>query len=385
MLNALTIDIEDYFQVQAFSGLVHYDDWDSYESRVERNTRRILKILSETSSRLSHLSSDLTPDDSLRTPNSDHSLHPSPLDAGHSSLVTSTTATFFCLGWIAKRYPRLIKEIQAQGHEVACHGFAHRLVYRQSPEEFRKDIRLAKSILEDITGEEVIGYRAPSYSITENSLWALEILAEEGFKYDSSIFPIRHDFYGIPDAPRFPFVVSMNGDSIIKFSPLPDDTEKVVDSKLRTSNSEPQTSNLEPRTLNYIVEFPLSTVSWANLNWPIAGGGYFRILPYAIFKRGLKRIRERESRPFIFYLHPWEMDFEQPRIKGAGLLSRFRHYVNLDKTENRFKSLLKEFDFCSIKNLLNPILPKGDYLKRTGERYKNGSESTICPNHKSRP
>lgn len=353
MLNALTIDVEDYFQVHAFSHVVRYEDWGNFESRVERNTQRILDLLA--------VPSNLEP----RTLN----LEPR----------TPVRATFFCLGWIAERYPHLIKEIQAQGHEIACHGYAHQLIYRQSREEFREDIYKAKGILEDIIGREVIGYRAPSYSITNNSLWAFEVLAEEGFKYDSSIFPIRHDFYGIPDAPRFPFSVSLNGKGRTEFKPLestfnvehrtlnleqktpnlePSNPQSAIESP-RTlnvepsiSNLEPQTLNLEHRTLNFICEFPLSTVRLANLNLPLSGGGYFRLIPYSLFKKGLKNINDRESRPFIFYLHPWEIDPDQPRIREAGLKSRLRHYVNLNKTELRFKTLLKHFCFSSIYEVL---------------------------------
>lgn len=316
MLNALTIDIEDYFQVHAFSHIIRYEDWGKFECRVERNTYRILEILADP------------PNIESRTP---------------------VRATFFCLGWIAERYPKLINEIHSRGHEIACHGYAHQLVYKQTPEEFRKDIRKAKTLLEDIIGSEVIGYRAPSYSITEKSLWALKILAEEGFKYDSSIFPIRHDFYGIPSAPRFPFMVSLNNNGSPEFGPL-----------LNIPNLEPQTPNSEFQNLKSeignrqsIIEFPLSTVRLANLNLPISGGGYFRLLPYFLFKKGLKRINDRESRSFIFYLHPWEIDPDQPRIREAGLKSRFRHYVNLGKTERRLINLISDFPFSSIRELLS--------------------------------
>ena len=190
MINILTIDLEDYYMVSAFESVVKRDDWDKYESRIERNTQRLLDILDE------------------------------PLDTRHSALRTPVRATFFCLGWIAERYPDLIKEIHRQGHEIACHGYDHQLIYKLSPDQFRRDVRKSKELLEDIVGEEVIGYRAPSYSITRKSLWALEILAEEGYRYDSSIFPIHHDRYGIPDAPRFPFVIPLNGNSNLEFSSL---------------------------------------------------------------------------------------------------------------------------------------------------------------------
>ncbi len=332
MLNALTIDVEDYFQVHAFSHIIRYEDWDKYECRVEQNTRHILDILNG----------------SRRTPNAEHR--------------TQIHATFFCLGWIAERYPQLIKEIHIQGHEIASHGYAHQLIYRQSPEEFRNDIRKAKTILEDIIGEEVVGYRAPSYSITEKSKWAFGVLVEEGFKYDSSIFPIRHDFYGIPHAPRFPFMVSLNGNGTPQFNPLSfvsvergtlNVEPSISKAELRTPNSEPRTSDVDPRTLNYILEFPISTVPLGGLNFPLSGGGYFRLFPYPLIKKGLKRINDKEKHPFIFYFHPWEIDPGQPRIEKAGTKSKFRHYLNLDKTEPRLKHLLKDFRFLTVRHLLN--------------------------------
>jgi len=202
MLNALTIDIEDYFQVHAFSDVIRYEEWENFECRVERNTNRLLDILDECKSNfLSNFPNSL-PQTSVLSPR------------------TSQLATFFVLGWIAERYPNLIRRIKDQGHEIACHGYAHKVIYNQTKEEFREDIRKSKAILEDITGDEVIGYRAPSYSITNKSQWAFGVLVEEGFKYDSSIFPIHHDFYGLPTAPRFPFIISLNGNSNFEFSML---------------------------------------------------------------------------------------------------------------------------------------------------------------------
>ncbi|MFH0788938.1 MAG: XrtA system polysaccharide deacetylase, partial [Pseudomonadota bacterium] len=300
------------------------------------NTRRILDLLAvppNLEPRTLNLEPH-SPNSFRRTPNSITLTPPSQLVTRHSSPATSTKATFFCLGWIAERYPHLIKEIQSQGHEIACHGYAHQLIYRQSREEFREDIHKAKGILEDIIGREVIGYRAPSYSITNKSLWAFEVMAEEGFKYDSSIFPIRHDFYGIPDAPRFPFLVLLNDKGKPEFKPLE------------------STFNVERRTLNNILEFPLSTFPIGKFTLPLSGGGYFRLLPYTLVKSGLKRLNEVERKPFIFYLHPWEIDPAQPRIGGAGLKSRFRHYINLSKTETRFKNLLSEFHFLPVKEVL---------------------------------
>jgi len=326
MLNALTIDLEDYFQVQAFSHIVRFEDWDKYEARVERNTYRILEIFADPSK--------------LRTPNSE----PSSSNFEHRTLnvehKTPVKATFFCLGWIAERYPHLIREIQAHGHEIACHGYAHRLIYQQSKEEFKEDIHKAKILLEEITGQAVIGYRAPSYSITSTSTWAFEVLMEEGFQYDSSIFPIRHDFYGMPDAPRFPFSVSLNGSGTPEFNKL---------------NSEYQTSNSEPRTPKVIIEFPLTTSPFGRFNLPISGGGYFRLFPYSFVRKGLARINQVEGQPFIFYLHPWEIDPDQPRIQGAGVKSRFRHYLNLNKTESRLQSLLTDFNFNSLREVLQSL------------------------------
>ena len=390
MFNILTIDLEDYFQVHVFSDVIKYEDWDNFECRIERNTDRLLEILNEVTdnSKLKTQNSKLN--DSLPIPQhlsisanasrlAKDYLGSSPC-AMRSAPCESPKGTFFILGWIAERYPGLVKRIQEEGHEIACHGYAHKLIYTQSKEEFRKDIRKAKAILEDITGSEVIGYRAPSYSITNKSQWAFEVLIEEGFKYDSSIFPIHHDFYGMPDAPRFPFVISLNGNNNVEFSILNFELNTTQDSKLITQNSqleisnsfthspnnsasEPQSSVLrtsdisEPQHRNTaahysIIEFPLSTVKLLGQNFPISGGGYFRLFPYSLIRRGLKNINQKEQKPFIFYIHPWELDFEQPRIKEVRLRSRFRHYVNLNKTESKFKKLLSDFQFSSIKELL---------------------------------
>ena len=296
MLNILTIDLEDYFMVSAFEDVVKREDWENYEFRIERNTYRLLEILNNPS-------------------------------------CNPIRATFFCIGWVAERYPQLIREIHRQGHEIACHSYDHRIIYNMTPDEFRGDIRKSRNILEDIIGEEVLGYRAPSYSITNKSQWAFEVLAEEGFQYDSSIFPIRHDFYGMPNAPRFPFVVSLNGNSNVEFS--------VLNFELNTTQNS-----------RVIIEFPISTVKVFGQNFPVSGGGYFRLLPYPIIKRALKSINEKEDKPFIFYLHPWEIDPNQPRINGLSFRSKFRHYVNLDKTEGRFRRLLKDFSFSSVKEIM---------------------------------
>jgi polysaccharide deacetylase family protein (PEP-CTERM system associated) len=341
MFNILTIDLEDYFQVHAFSRVIRYEDWGDYECRIERNTDRLLKILN-----------DVTQNSAFTIQNS-KDLSDSSLCAMRSAPCGSPKGTFFILGWIAERYPGLVRRIQKEGHEIACHGYAHQLVYTQSRDQFRQDIKRAKSILEDITGREVIGYRAPSYSITNKSQWAFEVLVEEGFKYDSSIFPIRHDFYGIPNAPRFPFVISFDGNQNVEFSMLNFELNTT-----QNSDFKPQSSVLKANsTLNtddskFMIEFPLSTIRLLGTNVPISGGGYFRLFPYPIIKRALKSINEKENKPFIFYLHPWEIDFEQPRIKEVRLRSRFRHYVNLNKTESRFRKLLEDFQFSSIREML---------------------------------
>ena len=311
MFNILTIDIEDYFQVHALSSVIKYEDWDKFECRIERNTDRILEIL-----------------DSVRSPQ-------------------KVQGTFFVLGWIAGRYPDLVRRIQKGGHEIACHGYAHKLIYNQSKEEFREDVKKAKATLEDITGNEVIGYRAPSYSITEKSQWAFEVLVGEGFKYDSSIFPIRHDFYGMSNAPRFPFIIFLNGNNNFEFSVL-----NFEEQQHRTTSAP---NNLLTHSLinsNSLIEFPISTVRILGQNIPISGGGYFRLLPYPLIKKGLKRINEVEQKPFIFYMHPWEIDPEQPRINGLSSRSKFRHYVNLNKTENKFKRLLGDFQFSTVRDLI---------------------------------
>lgn len=225
--------------------------------------------------------------------------------------------TFFVLGWVAERYPQLIRDIAASGHEIACHGLSHRLVYEQPPEEFYDETRRSKNLLENITGSAVLGYRAASYSIVRESLWALDVLAELGFEYDSSVFPVRHDRYGIPNAKRVPHRMSTPGGSSI-------------------------------------VEWPLATASILGCRLPVAGGGYFRLLPYWLSRWGLASINRTESQPFIFYLHPWEIDPSQPRVP-ASWLSRFRHYTNLEKCEARLKRLLNDFKFGTVRRGLEEL------------------------------
>lgn len=278
MLNALTIDVEDYFHVTAFERQIRPETWESHPLRVGENTRRILDMLDEY----------------------------------------AVTATFFVLGWVAERMPHLVREIRQRGHEIACHGYAHQLVYRQTPSEFRADVSRAKRILEDICGEQVHGYRAPSYSITAQSLWAMDTLLEEGFTYDSSIFPVRHDLYGIPGGKRFPHQISTHAGDIR--------------------------------------EFPLSTYQVGSGRWsyhlPIAGGGYLRLFPAALVTRALREINDREGQPVIVYFHPWELDPGQPRIR-AGVRSRFRHYLNLERMELKVRHLLDNFRFTTARTVLN--------------------------------
>jgi len=273
VVNAMTIDVEDYFHVSVFDGLIPRTMWSTLESRVESNTCRLLEILAEHDVR----------------------------------------ATFFVLGWVAERHPALVQRIAAAGHEVASHGYGHRLVYDQTPASFRDDVRRAKALLEQTAGVQVHGYRAPSYSIVARSLWALDVLIDEGHTYDASIFPIRHDRYGIPVSARHPYVID--------------------------------------RAKGRLVEAPASTAQICGANLPVAGGGYFRLLPYAWTRWGIDRVNRVEGRPAIFYLHPWEIDPEQPRLQ-AGLLSRMRHYRNLDQTEPRLRRLLQDFAWGSLRSIL---------------------------------
>lgn len=272
MLNALSFDVEDYFQVAALASAVDRSSWESTPSRVERNTELLLEILASS----------------------------------------NTRATFFFLGWVAEKEPQLVRRVAAAGHEIACHGYSHRLVYEQTRAEFREETLRSKALLEDQAQVSVLGYRAASYSITRRSLWALDTLIEAGFVYDSSIFPVRHDRYGIPDAPRAPHLIQRDG--------------------------------------GRLVEFPPSTAQLPGVRLPVAGGGYFRIFPYGITRWAVRRVNA-EGLPFIFYLHPWEIDPGQPRVR-VGWLSRFRHYTNLDHCEARLRRLLSEFQFAPAREVL---------------------------------
>jgi polysaccharide deacetylase family protein (PEP-CTERM system associated) len=273
VLNALTVDVEDYFHVSAFAHVVAQRDWDGYESRVVRNTERLLDIFEHAGSR----------------------------------------ATFFVLGWVADRFPRLVRQIVAAGHELASHSYDHGLVYDKCPDAFRADLRRARTAIEQASGVRVEGYRAPSYSITERSLWALDVLVSEGYTFDSSIYPIRHDRYGIPSWHRHVHTVE--------------------------------------RRDGRLWELPGSTVRHLGTNLPMGGGGYFRLLPYWWTRRGIQILNEEEGSPAIFYLHPWEIDPDQPRL-NVGPLSRQRHYYNLDRTEPRLRRLLREFRFGTVGEVL---------------------------------
>jgi polysaccharide deacetylase family protein (PEP-CTERM system associated) len=271
--NALTIDVEDYYMVSAFSDVVKFEDWHKYESRIENNMHRILDLLDEY----------------------------------------KVKATFFVLGWIAKHHPDIVRKIHAAGHEIACHGYNHRLIYHLTVEQFREDVHAAKCILEDVTGAPLLGYRAASYSIIKETLWALDILIEEGFIYDSSIFPIHHDRYGLPEAERFPHLIRRSGGEI--------------------------------------TEFPPSTYRFLNQNIPVAGGGYLRLYPFQLTKAAIKSINEKEKNIAILYIHPWEIDEHQPRLNGKWK-SRSRHYLNLRSTLPKLRNFLGEFRFKPLSSFL---------------------------------
>lgn len=273
LVNALTVDVEDYYQVEAFANVVRREDWTHWQPRVEKNTHRLLELFARRNVR----------------------------------------STFFILGWVAEQHPQLVRKIAAAGHEIACHSYQHQLIGTQTRSEFRADVRRAKALLEDLIGNEVVGYRAPTYSITQDTLWALDILVEEGFHYDSSIFPIRHDRYGIPGAERHLHIIR--------------------------------------RPAGEIAEFPPSTVRIAGMNVPMAGGGYFRLMPYPVFRWGLRRINDSDHQPAIFMVHAWEVDPEQPVIQGTRL-NIWRHRNNLRRTEARLERLLGDFRFAPVREVL---------------------------------
>jgi polysaccharide deacetylase family protein (PEP-CTERM system associated) len=268
VLNAFSIDVEDYFHVEAFAAQISTDSWPVYELRVEKNVDLILEILSEYRSH----------------------------------------ATFFVLGWVAEQLPHMIRRIADAGHEIGCHGYWHQHIKRQTPQQFRQDVQAARQCLMDQIQKPVYCYRAPSFSITKSTLWALDILAEEGFTIDSSIFPVRHDLYGIPDADRF------------------------------------------PHWRNNIFEFPPTTIRRARNNFGVAGGGYLRLLPYGITRWAIREVNETEGQPAIVYFHPWELDPEQPRIP-APLRSRLRHYTNLGGMQKKIEGLLTDFRFSTLSDV----------------------------------
>ncbi len=272
IVNALTVDVEDYFQVSAMAPYIARSTWDGMECRVEHNVDRLLNRFESQGAR----------------------------------------ATFFTLGWIAERYPAMIRRIVAAGHELASHGYGHQRANELSRSEFDDDITRAKGILEDTSGVGVRGYRAPSFSIDKRNLWAFDALREAGYVYSSSVYPVHHDHYGMPDAPRFPY-----------------------------------------QSVDGLMEIPISTVQAWKHNLPIGGGGYFRLLPYVASRYAIARFNRDEGRPAIFYIHPWEIDPAQPRVAGIGLKSRFRHYVSLHRTEGRLARLLADFRWDRVDRVFD--------------------------------
>ncbi|MDU0356382.1 DUF3473 domain-containing protein [Paraglaciecola aquimarina] len=270
IINAMTVDVEDFFHVSAFESVISPDDWHKFMPRVDRNTKRLLDLFEQ-----------------------------------HNA-----SATFFVLGWVADKYPELIKEISARGHEVASHGFSHRRATEQTPKEFREDVIRSKALLEDLTNKEVVGYRAPSFSIGYDNEWAFNELSDIGFKYSSSTYPVKHDLYGVPEWPRFCH-----------------------------------------QRKEGIIEIPISTISRSTGNTGIGGGGFFRLYPYWLSKQRIDKYLQEESQPYNFYFHPWEIDPDQPRVAGAGLKSKFRHYVNLSKMENKLIRLLNDYKWQSFSDV----------------------------------
>ena len=291
--NALTIDVEDYFQVSALAPYIPRDQWDQRECRIERNIEQILLMLDQE----------------------------------------QIKATFFTLGWIAERYPLLIRRIVDGGHELASHGYGHQRASDLNEADFSADVVLAKKLLEDLSGHEVKGYRAPSFSIGHGNLWAFDCLERAGYRYSSSIYPIRHDHYGMPDAPRFAHQVRVG-----------------------------------------LLELPVTTARVFERNWPASGGGYFRLLPYACSRWLLRKVNELDRQPVIFYFHPWEIDAGQPRIAGIDAKTRFRHYVNLHRTEEKLRRLIGDFKWGRVDEvfLATP-------LAGTGARYERGASSYASP------
>lgn len=276
-VNAMTVDVEDYFQVSAFENTIDRADWNDLPLRVGRNMERILALYDRY----------------------------------------DIKATFFVLGWVAERLPSMVQDVVAAGHELASHGYGHERVTTMTPGEFREDLLRAKGILEDLGGVSIKGYRAPSYSIGRDNLWALDVLQETGHQYSSSIYPIHHDLYGMPEAPRFPFFHKPGG----------------------------------------LLEIPITTVMLADKPMPCGGGGYFRLFPYALSRWALQKVHRNDGKPCVFYYHPWEIDPNQPRQTDAGFKSRFRHYLNLSRMEGRVEQLLKDFQWDRMDRVfLEPAL-----------------------------
>jgi polysaccharide deacetylase family protein (PEP-CTERM system associated) len=278
MKNALTVDLEDYFHVSAYAGKVRLQDWDSYPSRVEENTDRLLALLAEN----------------------------------------NCLATFFVLGWVAEKKPEIVARVAAAGHEIACHSLLHRRIFDLTPQEFREDTHRAKAVIESVTGKRVVGYRAPSFSIIKKSYWALDILVEEGFQYDSSIFPVEHPSYGVPDAPRTSYWINTASGRIL--------------------------------------EFPMPTLMIGSRRSPVGGGAYLRFLPYSYTRWAIWHLNQQENFPVCVYIHPWELDPEQPRM-GGSLSARARHYFGLRGTESKLRKLLREVEFCPLASLIDQLNP----------------------------
>ncbi|MDO4568966.1 MAG: DUF3473 domain-containing protein [Planctomycetia bacterium] len=279
--NAFSVDVEDFYQVSAFEKDIPFANWEKYPQRVVESTKRLLDLLEEN----------------------------------------SVSATFFILGWVAIHHPTLVREIANRGHEIGFHSMTHSLIYRMSPNDFRNELIEGKKVLEDIAGVRVEAFRAPSFSITKNSLWALEILVEEGFRYDSSVFPIYHDRYGISDAPK--------------------DIHEI------------------PTPAGSLFEFPPSVVSIGRINLPVSGGGYFRLYPYSFSRFCLRRINKVEKRPFVFYVHPWEIDWEQPKLPFGSRATQFRHRVGLKGNLDKLQKLLRDFSFSKLSEVINYEIEKG--------------------------
>ena len=270
IVNAMTVDVEDYFHVSAFEKVIKQEAWDALELRVEKSTYRLLELFAQY----------------------------------------NTKCTFFTLGWVAQKCPNLIKDIVAQGHELASHGYSHARASTMSPQEFKQDVLLSKQILEDISGQAITGYRAPSFSVNDNNVWLYEILVELGFKYSSSTYPIKHDLYGVPNWPRFKY-----------------------------------------QRPEGIIEIPIPTLRKSEQNVGIGGGGYFRLYPYWMSKKRIDNYLKQEQQPYSFYFHPWEIDVEQPKVSGASFKSKVRHYINIARMEDKVAKLLEDYQWDTMENV----------------------------------